>query len=368
MTTEKRVRVLIIDDSAVVRSMVRKILLRDSHLEIVGAASNPYEAKDMILQTKPDVLTLDIEMPRMDGLTFLKILMKEHPLPVIILSSLTQEGSDVAFEALRLGAVDVIAKPQGSGTLNDIAPVIIEKIKGAAEVGINRIRHTYLRNVNKPQAGAAEKKPANDGANAIAASAGRLPVRNFTKDSIILIGASTGGTEAIKAVLKKFPEKVPPIAVVQHIPPYFSKSFADRLNQICAMEVREARDGDRLKPGICLIAPGDFHMLLQKDGSGYFVRIQKGPKIWHQRPAVDMLFKSAVSCANKNVTATILTGMGKDGAEGMLELKRSGAKTLAQDEASSVVYGMPRAAKEIGAVDQVVSLNRMAESLLNSLS
>lgn len=366
MSPDKRVRVLIIDDSAVVRSMVRKILLRDETLEIVGAASNPYEAKDMILQTKPDVLTLDIEMPRMDGLTFLKILMKEHPLPVIILSSLTQEGSDVAFEALRLGAVDVIAKPQGSGTLNDIAPVIIEKIKGAAQVGINRIRHTYLRNVNKSPAPTG--RSAAPEAKAAAVAGPHLPPKPFSKDTIILIGASTGGTEAIKAVLKKLPQQVPPIAVVQHIPPYFSKSFADRLNELCAMEVREARDGDRLKPGVCLVAPGDFHMLLHKDASGYYVKVQKGPKIWHQRPAVDMLFKSAVSSAGKSATAAILTGMGKDGAEGMLELKKAGCKTLAQDEASSVVYGMPRAAKEIGAVDHVVSLNRMAESLLNSLS
>jgi len=348
--------------------MVRKILLRDDKLEIVGAASNPFEAKDLILQTKPDVLTLDIEMPRMDGLTFLKILMKEHPLPVIILSSLTQEGSDVAFEALRLGAVDVIAKPQGSGTLNDIAPVIIEKIKGASQVGINRIRHTYLRNVNKSPKPQSEDGRVTQKQAPVATGETRLPARPFGRDSIILIGASTGGTEAIKAVLRKLPQNVPPIAVVQHIPPYFSKSFADRLNELCAMNVKEARDGDRLQPGTCLIAPGDFHMLLQKNGSGYSVKVQQGPKIWHQRPAVDMLFKSAVSIAGKSVTAMILTGMGKDGAEGMLELKKAGATTLAQDEASSVVYGMPRAAKEIGAVDQVVSLNRMAETLLNSLA
>jgi two-component system, chemotaxis family, protein-glutamate methylesterase/glutaminase len=336
------IRVLVVDDSAVIRKVVSGALKNDPEIEVVGTAVDPFMARDKIKELNPDVLTLDLEMPRMDGLTFLKILMEQHPLPVIIMSSLTQRGSAYALEALRLGAFDVIGKPADLNALSEIGTQLIPRIK--ATVGARVRKH---RAVN----------PDNQSAAVIG--------RAFAPRQIVLLGASTGGTEALREVLTELPAGLPGIAVVQHIPAVFSKNFAERLNQETAYDVREAVDGDHLRPGTVLIAPGNFHMLLQWRADHYTVRITDGPAVWHQRPAIDLLFKSAVDCgAAPHAFAGVLTGMGKDGAEGLLKLRAAGATTFAQDEASSVVYGMPRAAWENGAAQTQISLDRIASSIV----
>ena len=334
------IRVLVVDDSAVVRKLVSDALKAEPAIEVVGTAVDPYVARDKIKELNPDVLTLDLEMPRMDGLTFLKILMEQRPLPVIIMSSLSQRGSDYALEALRLGAFDVLAKPGGPYSFGDLGPQLIARIK--ASVGA-RIRHTRAPAAPLPTRPAAI-------------------TRACSARNLILLGASTGGTEALREVLTRLPNGLPGIAVVQHIPPIFSKSFAERLNQLCAFEVREAADGDRITPGLALIAPGNFHLMLQWQSDHYRVRVVNGPQVWHQRPAVDLLLKSAVDCgAAPHAIAGILTGMGKDGAEGLLRLREKGATTFAQDESSCVVYGMPRAAWENGAAQRQLPLDRVAD-------
>ena len=345
------IRVLIVDDSAVVRKLVADALKADPAIEVVGTAVDPYAARDKIQQLNPDVLTLDLEMPRMDGLTFLKILMEQRPLPVIIMSSLSQRGSDYALEALRLGALDVLAKPGGPYSFGDLGPQLIARIKAVAGAKIGK---------RKPEP--ISPPPSGSGAPS---SVFRPPSSTFSPRpsgtrslhprSLILLGASTGGTEALREVLTQLPAGLPPIAIVQHIPPVFSKSFADRLNQLCAFDVREAVDGERLTPGLALVAPGDFHLLLQWRADHYCARVVSGPPVWHQRPAVDLLFKSAADCgAGPHALAGILTGMGKDGADGLLRLRQHGATTFAQDEATSVVYGMPRAAWENGAAQKQI--------------
>jgi two-component system chemotaxis response regulator CheB len=345
------IRVLVVDDSAVVRKLVSDALKLDPEIEVVGTAVDPYVARDKIKELKPDVLTLDLEMPRMDGLTFLKIVMAQRPLPVIIMSSLTQRGSDVALEALRLGAFDVLAKPNGAYSFGDLGPQLIARIK--ASVGA-KIRAPKAANP-KPLA------PASAGAPAFRPS----PSGSGNPRRVILLGASTGGTEALREVLTQLPDGLPGIAIVQHIPPVFSKSFAARLNQLCAFEVREAADGDRLAPGLALIAPGNFHLMLQWSADHYRVRVVDGPPVWHQRPAVDLLFKSAADCgAAPHALAGIFTGMGRDGADGLLRLRERGATTFAQDEASSIVYGMPRAAWENGAAQRQVSLSHAADLIV----
>ncbi len=342
---ERPIRVLIVDDSAVVRKLVSEALKADPGIEVVGTAMDPFIARDRIKELKPDVITLDLEMPRMDGLTFLRILMEQHPLPVIIMSSLTQRGSTCAIEALRLGAFDVLSKPSGSYSFGDLGPQLIACIK--ATVGA-RLR----------------RSPAAVAAPALAVRQAP-PARLGSGRQIILLGASTGGTEALREVLTRLPAGLPGIAIVQHIPAMFSKAFADRLNQLCAFEVREAVDGDRLTPGLALVAPGNFHLLLQWNVDHYRARVTDGPPVWHQRPAVDLLFKSAADCgAAPHVLAGIFTGMGKDGAEGLLRLRQRGATTFAQDEASSIVYGMPRAAWEIGAAQRQVPLDRAASLII----
>ncbi|MBI5766907.1 MAG: chemotaxis response regulator protein-glutamate methylesterase [Verrucomicrobia bacterium] len=366
------IRVLVVDDSAVVRKLVTDALKTDPDIEVVGTAIDPYAARDKIQQLQPDVLTLDLEMPRMDGLTFLKIIMEQRPLPVIIMSSLTQRGSDYALEALRLGAVDVLAKPGGPYSFGDLGPQLIARIKACAGA---RIRG--------PRADSPVRKAAAHVPPPAAAPPGRVAAPDFSRPAplvrasspatrhprgLILLGASTGGTEALREVLTRLPDGLPPIAVVQHIPPVFSKNFADRLNQLCAFEVREAVDGDKLLPGLALIAPGNFHLLLQWSGDGYRARVVGGPPVWHQRPAVDLLFKSAADCgAAPHATAGVFTGMGRDGADGLLRLRQLGARTFAQDEATSVVYGMPRAAWENGAAQHQVPLERAAEYIVRHI-
>jgi two-component system chemotaxis response regulator CheB len=343
----RRIRVLVVDDSAVVRKLVTEALHADPEIEVVGTAIDPYVARDKIKQLEPDVLTLDLEMPRMDGLTFLRILMEQHPMPVVIMSSLSQRGSDYALEALRLGACDVLGKPAGSYSFGDLGPQLIARIKAAATAKPGRIARA---------------------SNISPLPASRIPPRRaaISARQVILLGASTGGTEALRAVLTRLPAGLPGMAIVQHIPPVFSKAFATRLNSECAFEVREAVDGDRLVPGVALIAPGNFHLMLQWAGDHYRARVAGGPQVWHQRPAVDVLFKSAADCgAAPHAVAGVLTGMGKDGAEGLLKLRELGAATFAQDEASCVVYGMPRAAWENGGAQRQISLDRIADFIVH---
>jgi len=344
--TARRIRVLIVDDSAVVRKLVSDTLKSDPEIEVVGTAVDPYAARDKIKALNPDVLTLDLEMPRMDGLTFLKIIMEQHPLPVIIMSSLTQRGSDFALEALRLGAFDVLAKPSGSYSFGDLGPQLIARIKATAGARFGR----------------AAARPAIPAAPVAAGPIRRSPMRAHSSRSLILLGASTGGTEALREVLTRLPAGLPPIAIVQHIPPVFSKAFADRLNQLCAFDVHEAVDGEPLRAGTALVAPGNFHLLVQWTHDHYRVRVVDGPPVWHQRPAVDLLFKSAADPAiAPHVVAGVLTGMGRDGAEGLLRLRERGATTFAQDAATSIVYGMPRAAWENGAAQRQLRLDQVAD-------
>ena len=379
----RKIRVLVIDDSAVVRKLATEALNVDPEIEVVGTAIDPYLAHDKILELKPDVLTLDLEMPRMDGLTFLRLLMTRRPMPVVVMSSLTPHGSEHALEALRLGAIDVLAKPGGAYTFGDLGPQLIAMVKTAAGA--------QLRVARAPAASPPPPPPANTPATTRAPFTPvttRAPFTAITTRApfaavpapvkpapgswrarahpraVILLGASTGGTEALTEVLTHLPAGLPGIAIVQHIPAVFSKAFADRLNRLCALEVREALDGDRLAPGTALIAPGNFHLLLQWQVDHYCVRVTSGPQVWHQRPAVDVLFKSAAECgASPHAVAGVLTGMGKDGAEGLLRLREGGAVTFAQDEASSVVYGMPRVAWENGAARHQLHLDRVATFL-----
>ena len=344
MNPAKKIRVLVVDDSAVVRRMISDALGADPEIEVVGTACDPYVARDKILELNPDVLTLDIEMPRMDGLTFLKILQQHRPMPVVVVSSLTVAGSKVAMEAMEIGAVDVLAKPQSAWNLGDLKEQLADRVKGAASA---RLKNYH---VTAP-------------AQRTAVTASTTP---FSPRQIILIGASTGGTEAIKDVLTRLPDGLPGICIVQHIPPVFSKTFADRLNELCAFEVREAAHGDELKPGLALVAPGGYHLSLSWSGSGYRVALNQGPMIHHVRPAVDVMFESAVS-AQKNALAVILTGMGRDGAEGMKKLKAAGATTLAQNEETCVVYGMPHAAVELGVVDRVLPLDLIPHAIMRAV-
>jgi two-component system chemotaxis response regulator CheB len=344
MLAPKKVRVLIVDDSAFVRKLAAEALAADDGIEVIGMAGDPYEARDRIRELQPDVITLDLEMPKMDGLTFLRLLMEHRPMPVIVLSSLTQRGSDFALEALRLGALDVLGKPNGSNSFGHLGPRLIALVKSAA--------HARVRRGHAP--GSVAMRPVLPS-----------PLRRDPR-ACILLGASTGGTEALREVLTALPGGLPGIAIVQHIPAGFSKAYADRLNGICAFPVREAVDGERLEPGTALIAPGNFHLMLTWCQDHYRVRVTDGPQIWHQRPAVDLLFKSAADCgAAPHAIAGLLTGMGRDGAEGLLRLRERGAATFAQDEATCVVYGMPKVAWETGAAQRQLPLERVAQHLVN---
>ncbi len=343
-----KIKVLIVDDSAIVRKILREELDQEPDIEVVGTAPDPFVARDKILTQNPDVITLDIEMPRMDGLTFLKKIMQYHPLPVIIVSSLTPQGSQMALEAMEYGAIEVLAKPGSSFSVGDMSAQLKEKIRVAARANLKRTR---------PAPGA--PPPAG------------VPVfqgLRETTQKVIAIGASTGGTEALKEVLVKMPLTSPGILIVQHMPAQFTRAFAERLNKICSLEVREARDGDSVLNGQALIAPGNFHMFLKRSGARYFVSIKDGPMVHHQRPAVDVLFQSVAQYAGANAIGVILTGMGADGAQGILRMKEAGGKTIAQDEASCVVFGMPKEAIKLGAIDRVVPLDRVSQEVIRLLN
>ncbi len=337
---EKKIRVLVVDDSAIVRKIFSEELSRYPDIEVVGTAPDPFVARDKIMRLKPQVVTLDIEMPRMDGLTFLRKLMRYHPLPVIIVSSLTKEGGKLALEAIESGAVDVVSKPGSSYTVGDMREQLVAKIRAAA-----------LARIPRPEANsAAPPEP--------------MTALACTTHKVIAIGASTGGTEALKGVLTKMPPNSPGTLVVQHMPANFTTAFANRLDGLCQTRVKEAADGDAVIPGTVLIAPGNFHMLLRRSGARYYVEVKDGPRVHHQRPAVDVLFKSTAKFAGANAVGVILTGMGADGAEGLLEMKRAGAATIAQDEKTCVVFGMPKEAIRLGGVDKVAPLEQISQEIL----
>lgn len=337
----QKVRVLVVDDSAVVREVLARELGRHPGIEVVGTAPDPYLARDKIVRLSPDVMTLDLEMPRMDGLTFLRKLMEHHPIPTIVVSSLTAKGSQMALEALQIGAFDVLCKPGAAYTVAEVVPVLVEQVLAAAGADMRKFR----------------AKPAQDVSN-------RKLSMTRTTNRIVAVGASTGGTTAIERFLLPVPAMCPPMVVVQHMPPGFTKSFAERLDRDCAMEVREAVDGDLVNPGIVLIAPGNYHMVLRRSGAQYYVALHQGERRHYQRPAVDELFESVADYAGANAVGVILTGMGADGAAGLQKMREAGARTFAQDEETSVVWGMPGEAVKLGAAEFVLPLGRMAESVL----
>jgi two-component system chemotaxis response regulator CheB len=346
MNLNRKIRVLVVDDSAVVRQAITQVLSQDPEIEVVGSACDPYVARDKILELNPDVLTLDIEMPRMDGLTFLRILQKHRPMPVVVVSSVTSAGSRAALEALEAGAVDVIAKPGSAWSIDQLHEQLLVRVKGAAFARV-------------PAPGNEAKKSSSP--------AGTLDPRLLHSRQLIVFGASTGGTEALKNVLTQLPPGLPGICIVQHIPPVFSRAFAERLNDLCAFEVREARQNDVVRAGLALVAPGDYHMTVVWKNDHYEAVLNQNPALHHTRPAVDVLFNSAAACAGAKIVAVLLTGMGSDGASGMQKLKAAGAVTFAQNEATCVVYGMPRAAVELGVVDQVLPLDKIPLALLRAV-
>jgi two-component system chemotaxis response regulator CheB len=340
------IKVLVVDDSAVVRRVITEELSRYSDIQIVGTAVDPYAARDKIVQLRPDVITLDLEMPRMDGLSFLAKLMKHYPMPVVVLSSLTPQHSELALKALDLGAVEVLCKPGATYSTKDIAQPLVHAIRAAASARVQA----------GPASASAVEKPQE---------AENLLVQ--TTHKIIALGASTGGTKAIEAVLTRMPPAAPGIVIVQHMPERFTTSFAMRLDELGPLEVREARDNEHVVPGVALIAPGNRHMVLARSGGTYLVKIKDGPRVHYQRPSVDVLFHSVAQVAGRNAVGALLTGMGADGARGLLAMRDSGAFTLAQDEASCVVFGMPKEAIKLGAAAAVVPLETMTHSILQAL-
>ena len=336
------IKVLIVDDSAVVRQVFSRELGRAGDIEIVGTAPDPYVARDKIVELRPDVVLLDMEMPRMDGLTFLKKLMKYNPIPVIIVSSLTHRGGELAMEALNSGAVDVMCKPGSAMSVNNMSADLINKIRVAARAKLGKNNHQNA--ISRPQVRLSQSRMTN---------------------TIIAVGASTGGTQAIQALLSQMPGNSPGTVIVQHMPEQFTASFADRLNQLCDMEVREAKNNDTVMPGIVLIAPGNYHMLLRRSGARFYVQVKHGPLVCGHRPSVEVLFKSVAQTAGRNAVGVILTGMGKDGASGLLEMRNNQAKTIAQDENSCVVFGMPKEAINMGAADYVLPLKNIPEKVIH---
>lgn len=342
-----KIKVLIVDDSALVRKILTDELSMDSEIEVIGTAPDPYFAREKIVQLGPDVIILDIEMPRMDGLTFLEILMKHHPMPVIILSSLAQSGGEVALKALELGAIEVMAKPGAAYTVKDMSEQLIEKIKGVSGISMLKLRHENKETAETP----------------LIRSSSLIKTTN----KIIAIGASTGGTEAIKDVLTQLPAQMPPILITQHMPQYFTKSFAERLNTVCRLEVKEAEDRELATPGKVLIAPGNKHMVLKRSGATYYVEVKDGEMVFHQRPSVEVLFMSVARYAGRNSIGILLTGMGRDGAKGLLDMKEAGAYTIAQDEKSCVVFGMPKEAIALGAAMKIAHLSNIPRELMEAI-
>jgi two-component system chemotaxis response regulator CheB len=337
------IKVLVIDDSALIRALLKALIDREADMRCVGAAADPYAARELIKQLEPDVLTLDVEMPRMDGITFLDHLMRLRPMPVLMVSTLTEKGSEAALRALEFGAIDFVAKPKvdiSTGML-DSAQEIVEKIRMAARAKVFQRQHSP-KPAQKPLKGASYK----------------------STEKIIAIGASTGGTEAIREVLERMPADVPGIVITQHMPPGFTKTFAARLDSLCALRVKEGEDGERVLPGHAYIAPGALHMAIAKSGANYKIALSDAEPVNRHRPSVEVLFKSVAAHAGPNALGAMLTGMGKDGAHAMLEMRQAGAWTVCQDEASCVVFGMPKEAIALGAAAEVLPVNRIGARLV----
>lgn len=338
------IKVLVVDDSALIRSLLSEIIAQAPDIELVGAAPDAYVAKDMVMKLKPDVITLDIEMPKVDGLTFLDKLMKARPTPVLMISTLTEKGADATIRSMELGAIDFIAKPKldvvkGIGAYQE---EIIQKIRTAAAT-TPKARAKTASNVTP------------------------IPIQYSGTETIVGIGASTGGTEAIRQVLEQLSPAFPATVITQHMPPSFTKSFAQRLDGLCKINVHEAKDNERILPGNAYIAPGDKHMEIVKSGADYRISLNDGPLVSGHKPAVDVMFESLAKVVGKNVVATVLTGMGSDGAKGLLSLFKAGAITMVQDEASCVVYGMPRVAVELGATKHIIPLEKMGKALTKAV-
>ncbi|MGV1905536.1 protein-glutamate methylesterase/protein-glutamine glutaminase [Agrobacterium cavarae] len=354
----KKVRVLIVDDSASVRQTLTAVLEGDPAIEVIGTASDPFMAAKRIQEDLPDVITLDVEMPRMDGITFLRKIMSQHPIPVVMCSSLTEAGSETLIQALEAGAVDVILKPRigAADHLAESALRICEVVKSAAHARVKSVRA-------QPRGSSSLGTQAKLTADAVLPPpSGKAMAR--TTEMVICVGASTGGTEALREMLERLPANSPGMVIVQHMPEKFTAAFAKRLNGLCEVEIKEAEDGDPVLRGHVLIAPGDKHMLLERQGARYHVSVRNGPLVSRHRPSVDVLFRSAARSAGSNAMGVIMTGMGDDGARGMLEMHQAGAYTIAQDEASCIVFGMPKEAIAHGGVDKIVPLDQIAREIM----
>jgi len=358
MLAANRIKVMIVDDSAVVRQVMTGVLESDPGIELIGAAADPIFAYERMKAQWPDVILLDVEMPRMDGITFLKKLMQERPTPVVICSTLTESGAATTVEALSAGAVSIITKPKIGlkQFMSESAQEVITAIRNAARVNVKRLaaRSTAAPVAAKHTADVMLKAPA------------RTQAMTQTTEHIVAIGTSTGGTQALQTVLSALPAVTPGIVIVQHMPPQFTAAFADRLNSVCQIEVREGKDNDRVVPGTALIAPGGKHMMLRRSGAQYFVEIKEGPPVNRHCPSVDVLFRSVAKCAGRNALGVIMTGMGDDGARGLREMRDAGAHTLAQDEATCVVFGMPKEAIRLEAAVRIVPLETIPSLILNS--
>jgi two-component system, chemotaxis family, protein-glutamate methylesterase/glutaminase len=357
----KKIKVLIVDDSAVVRQALSGVLASDKDIEVIGTAADPYYAAQKIQKEIPDVITLDIEMPRMDGLTFLKRLMQQHPIPVVIISSLTTTGTETGMRALELGAVDIISKPQLSSRefYEESRIRLCDVVKAAAGAKLQTSKTRHQGHQQPPL-----KVEPKYSADAILPKTSPDLSMLKTTEMVIAIGASTGGTEALRELLEVLPADCPGIVIVQHMPEVFTRSFAQRLNEICKITVKEAENGDSVIRGRALIAPGNKHTLLKRSGAKYYVEVKDGPLVNRHRPSVDVLFRSTARYAGKNAVGIIMTGMGADGAKGLLEMKEVGAKTAAQDEKSCVVFGMPKEAIKLGAAEKILPLNQLAGFLI----
>jgi two-component system chemotaxis response regulator CheB len=344
---KRKIRVLVVDDSALVRTILSQGLAQDPGIEVVGAASDPYVARDMIIKHRPDVLTLDVEMPRMDGVDFLRRFMPQYPLPVVMVSALTQRGKQITIEALEAGAVDVVPKPSANIArgLSDMMMELRTKVKIASTANVSHWK--VRRHDDKPQIISMKKSLAE------------------STDKVIAVGASTGGTEAIRMVIERLPATAPGVVIVQHMPAGFTRAFAERLNMQCLMEVKEAESGDRIMPGRILIAPGDFHLKVRRTGGFYYVDCLAGEKINGHCPSVDVMMLSVAEHVGVNAVGVMLTGMGHDGADGMLAMRQAGARTIAQDEKSCVVFGMPKSAYDRGGAENFVPLDKIAQTVLS---
>jgi two-component system chemotaxis response regulator CheB len=354
---EKKIKVLIVDDSAVVRQTLAEILSSDPQIEVIATAADPFIAAERIRNELPDVITLDVEMPRMDGITFLQKIMSQHPIPVVMCSSLTEERSETALKALECGAVEIIQKPRlgVKQFLEESKMLICDVVKAASLARLRPIRSSLRKVAPKLTADAVLAKPTS-----------KAMIR--TTDKVVVVGASTGGTEALRVFLEDMPLDSPGIVIVQHMPENFTRSFAARLDTLCRISVKEAENNDTVIPGRALIAPGNRHMLLKRSGARYFVELKDGPLVSRHRPSVDVLFRSAARYSGKNAVGVIMTGMGDDGAKGMLEMKEAGAVTIAQDEATCIVFGMPKEAIKLGGVDKILALEDIAPAVIRETS